>query len=267
MNKLLLVGNDTVDTLASMIGTKYPQMSVSTAKTIAELKYAISRGESIDRLILSDTILLEQGYNINNPTGYREYVQRLMAILKQKIPGSELKVVNIIIAIATTQITGQYFLEELYDVDFLPFSTVFIRPAGFYGSEVTKFVSADISELKAASNMKVMKEIYQSNDDVIWSSTKTEITDWQDLEDLLTDEYSTKATFILHFALEVLEFLLKPAGWEYKDKRQENLEPIRNAATTVNQSMQSVQQVQQTPKKEKKHGIIYRLFHRKSKEA
>lgn len=241
--KVLYVGNNNVDAISEVVKKRYTSLETATAKTLKEIKYAITRGDTIDRAVVFDSILLAT-YDIASTQKLREGTQQLISLLK---------VDNIleIVCIAQSNATGQYFLEELYEIQYR--TSVHVVGSKLSMTDIVNYSMASIAQLRQTSKKELITaDIYQTNDSVIWSDNKSVMSEWQQLGKSNIVSMNIKDTFRLNIALELLEFYVPKVSWEYKaDLREQEL--IKNSLTETDE--QSTKE-----KKPKKKNIFSRFF-------
>lgn len=237
--KVLYVGNQNINQIVDAVQKKYTSLETLIAKTIDEARYVVNRGESIDRVIVFDSILSDI-CDIANSAQLRKGTQTLISAIKE---GN----VTEIVCVAQSEITGELFLEELYEIMYN--SAVYVVGSKLSMTDILAYSVQSISQLRQTSRKNIVQDIYQSDDSVIWSDNKAVQTDWQQLGKTNNDLIDK---FRLSIALEILDFYVKTATWEF---RQELL----NAE--VESQMNEAKNSKVTKKvKEKKVGPIKRLI-------
>lgn len=239
--KVLYVGQENIDQIAEAVQRKYSSLDTVKAKTLEEVQYLCNRGDAIDRVIVFDS-LLNNICDIANTAQLRKGVQQLLGTIKE---GN----VTEIVCIAQSEITGQLFLEELYEIMYN--SAVYIVGSRLNMSDILAYSVQSIAQLRQTSKKNIVQDIYQSDDSVVWSDNKAIQTDWQQIGKISTATNDLVDKFRLSIALEILDFYIKTATWEFKQElinaeAQEIVEANKNAKT-------------KKPKKEKKDGPI-KLF-------
>ena len=164
-----------------------------------------------------------------------------------------MKVDNIleIVCIAQSNATGQYFLEELYEIQYR--TSVHVVGSKLSMTDIVNYSMASIAQLRQTSKKELITaDIYQTNDSVIWSDNKSVMSEWQQLGKSNIVSINIKDTFRLNIALELLEFYVPKVSWEYKaDLREQEL--IKNSLTETDEQPTK-------EKKPKKKNIFSRFF-------
>lgn len=241
--RVLYVGSEhNIKQTVEAVQKKYTSLETVSATTITDVQYLCSRGEVVDRAIVFDSIL-NSLCDIANTTKLRQAVQRLIGTLKE---GN----VTEIVCIAQSDITGQLFLEELYEI--LYNSAVYVVGKQLNISDILAYSVQSISQLRHSSRKNIVQDIYQSDDSVVWSDNKAIQTDWQQLGKISSAGNDLIDKFRLSIALEILDFYLKTATWEFK---QELL-----SAEVESQIANSKNAAKQSTYTKKKDGPIKKFF-------
>lgn len=237
--KVLYVGNQNINQIVDAVQKKYTSLETLIAKTIDEARYVVNRGESIDRVIVFDSILSDI-CDIANSAQLRKGTQTLISAIKE---GN----VTEIVCVAQSEITGELFLEELYEIMYN--SAVYVVGSKLSMTDILAYSVQSISQLRQTSRKNIVQDIYQSDDSVIWSDNKAVQTDWQQLGKTNNDLIDK---FRLSIALEILDFYVKTATWEF---RQELLNAEVEAQMNEAKNSKTKKKA-----KEKKIGPIKRLI-------
>ena len=240
--KVLYVGRENIDQIAEAVQRKYSSLDTIKAKTIEEVQYLCNRGDAVDRVIVFDTILTSM-CDIANTTQLRKSVQHLLGTIKE---GN----VTEIICVAQSEVIGQLFLEELYEI--LYNSAVYVVGSKLNMTDILAYSVQSIAQLRQTNRKNIVQNIYQSDDSVVWSDNKAIQTDWQQLGRISTTSNDLVDKFRLSIALEILDFYLKTATWEFKQElinseAQEHINDIENSKN-------------KKKNKEKKEGPIRRFI-------
>lgn len=240
--RVLYVGNEnSIKQTVEAVQKKYTSLETVAAKSISEAQYLCSRGEVVDRAIVFDSIITSI-CDIANTAKLRKCVQELIGTLKE---GN----VTEIVCIAQSDITGELFLEELYEM--LYNSAVYVVDKLTMADALAYSVQS-ISQLRHNSRKNIVQDIYQTDDSVIWSDNKAIQTDWQQLGKISSSGNELIDKFRLSIALEILDFYIKTATWEFK---QELLN-----AEVEDQLSQNNNGKKKTKEREKKEGPIKRFI-------
>lgn len=245
--KVLYVGNENINQVVDAVKKKYTSLETLIAKTMTEVQYLCNRGDAVDRVIVFDSILSSM-CDIANMVQLRQGVQKLLDTIKD---GN----VTEVVCVAQSDVTGQLFLEELYEIMYN--SAVYVVGSKLNMTDILAYSVQSISQLRQTSKKNIVQDIYQSNDSVIWSDNKAIQTDWQQLGKIVSSTDDLIDKFRLSIALEILDFYIRTATWEFKQEllNDEVQEQIANAK-------KNKQQVKKLPKlmKEKKPGPIRRFI-------
>lgn len=240
--KILYIGAHQVESIAEVISKRYTSLEIVTAQTTERIKYIITRGDTIDRAVVFDSFLLSS-CDIANTAELRTATQKLIAMLKTE---------NIleIVCIAQANSTGQFFLEELYDV--MVNASVHVVGNTIPMADVINYSMLSIAQLRPTCKKDIStSDIYQPNDSVIWSDNKSTMSDWQTLCKSGVISVDMHDKFRLNIALELLDFCMNLASWEYKaDLKAE--EQAKIVSEAVKQTHQNVDEKPMTRKEKRK---------------
>lgn len=207
--RLLYVGGDSVTAIAAAVQRKYPSFTITPITTLKALKYALSRGEVADRAIVFDSLCDHNFCPDYDEMTARRQIQVALNVIKENHEAC-LECV----CIAQSPLTTQYFIEELYESTYN--TAVFSVGQQLPLSSILAYSIKSIAELRKTSHKTAQKEIYQSDDDVIWSNRKIVTSTWTQLNsETITVKLQDK--FRLNVALDLLDFWLRSATWEYKE--------------------------------------------------
>ena len=207
--RLLYIGGDTVPSIAAAVSKKYPAFNVTPITKLSDLQYVVSRGEVIDRAIVFDSFCAPSFSPEFSRMTVRKQIQVTLDVIKE-----HQEACLECVCIAQTPITTQCFIEELYEYTYN--TAVFSVTTSLPLSTILNFTVKSIAELRKTSCKTPLKEIYQSNDDVIWSTKKIVTSTWTQLNsETLTVKLKDK--FRLNIALDLLDFWVPSATWEYKE--------------------------------------------------
>ena len=221
--KVLYVGNENINQIVEAVQKKYTSLETLIAKTMTEVQYLSNRGDAIDRVIVFDSILKDI-CDIANIAQLRKGVQTLIDVLKE---GN----VTEIVCVAQSEVTGELFLEELYEIMYN--SAVYVVGSKLSMTDILAYSVQSISQLRHTSRKNIVQDIYQSDDSVIWSDNKAIQSDWQQLGKIVSSSDDLVDKFRLSIALEILDFYIKTATWEFRQELlnaevQEQLEQAKN---------------------------------------
>lgn len=207
--RLLYVGGETVTAIAAAVQRKYPSFSITPITSLKALKYAVTRGEVADRAIVFDSLCDANFCPDYDSMTARRQIQITLGVIKENQEAC-LECV----CIAQSPLTTQYFIEELYESTYN--TAVFSVGAQLPLSSILAYSIKSIAELRKTSHKTAQQDIYQSDDDVIWSNKKIVTSTWTQLNSE-TIAVKLKDKFRLNVALDLLDFWLQSATWEYKE--------------------------------------------------
>lgn len=239
--RVLYIGNEnSITHTVDAVRKKYTSLETIAASKLSEIQYYCTMGEAIDRAIVFDSIF-STICDIANTSQLRKCVQDIINELKNNN-------VTEIVCIAQSEVTGELFLEELYEVMYN--SAVYVVGSQLSMTDVLAYSVQSIAQLRHTSRKNIVQDIYQTDDSVIWSDNKAIQTDWQQLERLSITGTELVDKFRLSIALEILDFYIKTATWEFRE------DLLNNAV----QEQIADKQSNKKEKKPKKDGPIKRFF-------
>lgn len=230
--KVLYIGNDNITNIVEAVKKRYTSLDAEIAKTMKEIKYLVKRGDVIDRVLVFDSILMTM-CDIGNTQELRLCVQNIINVLKE---GNTIEIV----CIAQSDVTGQFFLEELYEI--MHNSAVYVVGKQLSVTDIMTYSIQNIAQLRQTSKKTIALDVYQTDDSVIWSDSKAVVSDWQQLgkPEFVGQEFVDK--FRLSIALEILDFYIKTASWEYKKDLLDNTLPV-NTVKLLNNKKNIIQRI------------------------
>lgn len=211
--RLFYIGGESVNSIAQAVARKYASFDIMAVTSLKMLEYQITRGEVIDRALVFDSFCDTTFCENYDKMTVRQQIQKVLGVIKNN-PEACLECV----CIAQTPLTTQYFVEELYENTYN--TAVFSVDTKLPLSMILSYTAKSIAELRKTSCHKAQQDIYQSNDDVIWSDNKIVTSTWTQLgSENITVKLKDK--FRLNVALDLLDFWLPNNCWEYKTDIQE----------------------------------------------
>lgn len=242
--KVLYVGNENINQVVDAVRKKYTSLETLIAKTMKDVQYLCNRGDAVDRVIVFDSILSDM-CDIANMSQLRKSVQSLIDTIKD---GN----VTEIVCVAQSEVTGELFLEELYEIMYN--SAVYVVGSKLNMTDILAYSVQSISQLRQTSRKNIVQDIYQADDSVVWSDNKAIQTDWQQLGNIVASTDTLVDKFRLSIALEILDFYLRTATWEFRQELLNDEVQEQIAKSKDNKKKQP------KPVKEKKDGPIKRFI-------